>query len=53
MELGVVGYVGWEGCDESVEESDVAVAMGGGVVAIGRGFGCRRRRWWSVVVVEY
>jgi hypothetical protein len=52
MELGVVGYVGWEGCDKSVEESDVAVAMGGGMVALGRGFGCRQSRWWRVVVVE-
>ena len=49
MELGVVGYMGWEGCDESVEESDVAVAMGGSMVAhafVG-GVGGRESSSWS------
>ena len=42
MELGVVGYMGGEICDdESVEEGDVAVAMGGSMVGLERGFGCR------------
>ncbi len=37
MELGVVGYMGGEICDdESVEEGDVAVAMGGSMVALER-----------------
>ena len=36
-----------------MEESDVAVAMGGSMVALERGFSCRQPRWWRVVVVEY